>query len=302
MKEHALFLGKTQPVVGVVTEPSASKSGVGIILSNSGVIHRVGPSRAYVKIARRLASIGFVAARIDHRGLGDSPARTDTVPFMEAALQEVVEVMDDMGERWGVRRFLVGGICLGAELAFRAAKIDDRIAGVLLINGVGYEEDTEWKTYAATQLHARDYVRRASLNGNSWRRALTGKINYRRLTSVLWRYGKSVVRPSKAVSEVVERLSLEFSTLAQGGVGTLWVHSSDDATIEFRRLVFGDVEKRTGSTQRLRSVVIPEADHTFTLLASQEQLVQTIEEWALPFLQGQVPGPEQRARSGSVEA
>ena len=49
---------------------------------------------------------------------------------MDAALQEITEAMDEMGERWGVRRFLVGGICLGAELAFRAAQTDDRIAGI----------------------------------------------------------------------------------------------------------------------------------------------------------------------------
>ena len=74
MTEEAQLLGKDRDLVGVVTHPAdveVDKSSPAFLLLNAGSVHHVGPNRLYVKIARRLASLGFVALRFDFAGVGD---------------------------------------------------------------------------------------------------------------------------------------------------------------------------------------------------------------------------------------
>jgi hypothetical protein len=64
--EEAQLLGKDRDLVGVVTNPAAAEVHSKLpafLLLNAGSVHHVGPNRLYVKIARRLASLGFVIAR-----------------------------------------------------------------------------------------------------------------------------------------------------------------------------------------------------------------------------------------------
>src|SRR6185295_20136065 len=99
-------------LVGIVTDPpgfvpSRSAGGpLGAILLNAGVIHRVGPSRLYVYLARELAALGCVAARFDHSGIGDSTVRRDGSSFEESSLVEAREAMDALQESRGVERFV----------------------------------------------------------------------------------------------------------------------------------------------------------------------------------------------------
>ncbi|MCH8830022.1 MAG: DUF1549 domain-containing protein, partial [Planctomycetes bacterium] len=97
MKEEAVLFGKTGSLVGIVSDPSDSDSGKNlpaVILLNSGLIHRVGPNRVYVKIARRLAAEGFVAFRFDFSSIGDSLVRYDNLSFEKSAVDEVQDAMD----------------------------------------------------------------------------------------------------------------------------------------------------------------------------------------------------------------
>ncbi len=85
MKEHALLLGKDRSLVGILTEngdadfPGKNEL-TGVLLLNAGLIHHIGPSRIYVKIARMLASMGFIVLRFDFSGIGDSGPRKDKLP------------------------------------------------------------------------------------------------------------------------------------------------------------------------------------------------------------------------------
>jgi hypothetical protein len=42
------------------------------VLLNAGAVHRQGPFRLYVHLARRLAALGFSCVRFDQPGIGDS--------------------------------------------------------------------------------------------------------------------------------------------------------------------------------------------------------------------------------------
>jgi hypothetical protein len=72
MNEEAVLIGGS--LVGILSRPPAGVDPAmpGVLLLNAGRIHRVGPNRLYVAIARRLAAMGFAVCRFDLSGIGDS--------------------------------------------------------------------------------------------------------------------------------------------------------------------------------------------------------------------------------------
>src|SRR5207302_190015 len=83
VNEQAVFLGQTNTLVGVVTDPGQPHGELphtAFVFLNAGLVHHVGPNRLYVTAARRLAALGFVGLRFDFSGIGDSPVRADHLP------------------------------------------------------------------------------------------------------------------------------------------------------------------------------------------------------------------------------
>src|SRR5215472_19382863 len=82
MTEEAVQFGSLRSLAGIVSSTSEkNEDKPGVILLNPGIVHRVGPGRIYVKIARALAAKGFVVLRFDFSGIGDSAARHDSLRF-----------------------------------------------------------------------------------------------------------------------------------------------------------------------------------------------------------------------------
>ncbi len=127
-------------LVGLITHPSSDEveSGPAVLILNSGNIHRVGTGRMSVILARRLAAHGAFVLRFDHSGVGDSPPRRDGLDLEEGRVREIIDVMDALQERYGVERFVVHGLCTGARDAFHAALQDERIVGLVQIDGFAY--------------------------------------------------------------------------------------------------------------------------------------------------------------------
>ena len=157
MKEIAILFGKTKTLVGIISdppEPDQSKRLPAVILLNTGVIHRVGPNRLSVRMARNLAEEGFVVLRFDFSGIGDSQVRYDDLPFEESVDSEVQDAMDLLAEIRGVDRFVLMGICSGAANSFKTACLDSRVVGAVLINPQDYFQEVNsyarvrryWKT------------------------------------------------------------------------------------------------------------------------------------------------------------
>ena len=75
MTEQVLLFGTNRCLVGMLTEPEKSQVPADLpafILFNAGLLHRVGPNRLHVTLARRLARRGFPVLRFDFSGIGDS--------------------------------------------------------------------------------------------------------------------------------------------------------------------------------------------------------------------------------------
>jgi pimeloyl-ACP methyl ester carboxylesterase len=297
IREHATLVGTNRGLATVITDPPHTNGGsrVAAICLNAGVIHRVGPSRLYVYLSRALAEAGWTAARFDHSGIGDSPVRKDGLPFEQSAVLETREVMNALAQSRKVERFVLIGLCSGAVTAFDTALQDERVAGILMINPWGFDQSTEWNEYVANRGRARKYWTRSLLSPASWMRALTGRIDYRRLFNVLWRQAASTVAPAPVVKSVATRASADLDRLIGRGVRVLLICSEGDEGIDYMNIILGREVRRIPSTAAFAAEVLPGADHSLTLLGSQRRVVEIAREWAAGF--GAPGRPREAARA-----
>ncbi len=112
---------------GILTPALAPARGTAVVLFNAGLIHRPGPLRFHVDLARQLSQEGFDVFRFDLPGVGDASMGGDTLAMATRAL-------DAVAARTGATAFLVGGICSAADLGWRMAGRDARVQGLLLID------------------------------------------------------------------------------------------------------------------------------------------------------------------------
>lgn len=104
-----------------------------VVLLNAGLLHRVGPFRMSVQLARMLAGRGIDVFRFDLPRIGDG-ATNSTAD--NAAI--IAAVFDTITHAAGAKTFAIGGICNAADIAWHVAQHDSRIAGVWLFDGFAH--------------------------------------------------------------------------------------------------------------------------------------------------------------------
>ena len=141
LTERAVEVPGPVRMAGILTEPpgGARPGRVGVLLLNAGHLHRVGPGRLHVDLARRLARVGIAALRLDAPGVGESRERQDTLGDARAdALGDVGRALDAMTTWLPTDRFVLFGLCSGGELAVDAGANDPRVAGVIALEGYAF--------------------------------------------------------------------------------------------------------------------------------------------------------------------
>ena len=288
MTEQVLLFGEHRTLVGVVTTcgetgaAAPADARIAAIFLNAGVIHRVGPSRLYVHLARALADFGWMSVRFDHSGIGDSPVRRDGRSFEESATLEAGEAMNALQESYGVRRFVLIGLCSGAVTAFEAARVDERVAGIVMINPQGFADVAEWTEYVQNRGHARKYWTQSLFSAASWRKALTGRVDYRRLARVLWRQATAGVAAEKA-APVAARVAADLAAVLRRRVRTLLVCSEGDDGIEYMNVILEQDVRRMPPTRGLTVEILDGADHSLTICDSQRRIIEVVRRWVEAF-------------------
>jgi len=142
--EHACVFGDTNTLTGVYT-PDATQSETGresppcALYLTAGLLHHIGPSRLHVEMARALSMRGVAGFRFDLSGVGDSETGSLGGYFMERSVQEVMQCMNFLQTTYGHKRFILFGLCSGADDALATALQDRRVVGVALLNGYSYK-------------------------------------------------------------------------------------------------------------------------------------------------------------------
>jgi hypothetical protein len=164
MKERALRIGRPTPLIGVSTESAGFDANKPVvIILNSGIMHHVGACRLSVKLARAVAARSLLAVRFDYSGIGDSEPRRGSDSFEEVSPRECGEVMDYIEKTRGSKRFILYGLCSGADAAYNTALVDARVVGIAQIDAYCYP----------TPRYYYEYYRPILLRGARWRSFLT---------------------------------------------------------------------------------------------------------------------------------
>lgn len=285
MRQQAITVGSDPALVGVVTHPDREARLPMVLLLNAGMVHRIGPNRLYVRLANRLAAIGFRSLRFDLSGIGDSLPSEGPLPFEQRALQEVRAVMALASRRYGVEHFVPVGLCSGADVGYALALSDERIVAAALINGGFVGVSAELLHEAQERIQVRFHQTRL-LNRESWKRLITLRSDLgavrRTLSRVLRRGSPTAPRPS--ISEPLDAR----------GIRILRIHSEGSFTWDLLQLIFGPEGRSLQGQEHVRLERIAGSDHVFTPLWAQERLLSAVCGWADAL-------PEPNARSTTNE-
>jgi alpha/beta superfamily hydrolase len=280
MTEEAVLFGPRQSLAGIITEPAIRGdlcTRTAVVLLNAGIVHRVGPGRIYVKMARALAAMGFVALRFDFSGIGDSAVRHDHLSFEKSAVAEAQEAIEFLKATRGIDRFLFLGGCSGAFASLEAACCDPRVTGAVLINFQTADDDNAVaRPDSSTRKAAHYYWSCALFNLTSWSKLLTGKTDYGQLIRVLWLEARRRLTFKK--NELREPTDLETSLgrVAARRVPLVFVCSGGDPRLQDLREAGGQVLKRLCASGEVVLDIIHGADHTFSSIDDQQHLLKTV--------------------------
>ena len=269
--EDVLQLGDQQHLLAIWTPPKEPlKPLLVTIFINAGVIHRVGPHRLHVKLARALADSGVGCLRFDLSGVGDSRAPLDAADFRAQALRDIRLVMDAVQARTGCAAFALVGLCSGAAHAQAAALADHRVKGVFLIDGYMY----------ATWIGGFHFLRRmlAAYGPQQTVVRLIRNLSARFLTVGRAEPGASAAPPE--IKRSAKEFAADMQTLVARNVDVclLFTGSVLEVFAHPDHLLHGF--GHAAWVTQVRCLFEPDVDHTLTLHRSQAVLSRHLQTWS----------------------
>jgi hypothetical protein len=282
IREQAAMFGPNQGLCGIATAPAPGTAAAGlpaVILLNAGFVHRVGPHRLTVNLARRLARAGFHAFRFDASGLGDSRGRSGS-SFEETAVQDIRTAMDHVQQTTGIDRFILGGLCAGADNSLRTAPVDPRVVGIALLDPYAYRTPGFYLRY---------YLARAG-QLQSWKGAI------RRYSAALYAAARARLRGESSdgggqesnprlrqysrQAPPREVFADSLRKLLDRGTRIFIAYSGSMEGVYNYPGQFDDAFRRDGLAGRVDCIFFDDANHTYTELTAQRRLADALVHWA----------------------
>ncbi len=271
VREEAWTFGPEGSLVGIVTEPGEpGGASIACVIPNAGLIHRVGPRRFSVTLARRLAEAGIPTLRFDLAGVGDSKHVGESVGARQRILDNMRSALDELERRCGVRRFVIVGICSGAVNGYRTALADERVVGTLMYDGLWYR--SRWTALVRIVNRVRALTPKellASLQ-RRWRDRLATQDE-----AGVGLADFDAANPPKAefvanVDALVRR-GVKLCFVYGGGVLRYYSYASQ----------FRDVFGRESFYPQVRCEFLPTLDHMLSTTQAQQTMQRVVVDWAL---------------------
>jgi len=261
--EQAFRLGREQHLIGVAGLPDTpqDESRVGVIVLNSGLVHRIGPFRLHVDLTRRLNASGYPTLRVDLSTLGDSSGTQESLPRRQQVSADVADAMALLREQSGCTRFVLVGLCSGAGNAHIAACTEKAVAGVVFLDGY---------TYRTIGFMLRHYLPRA-FRLASWRRFFLRRVRHAQAVPAAADFGHKY--PARA------EVSAELHAMLQRGLKLYFVYSGGVSEHFNHRRQFREYFGRIAGHKHVTLSFFEEADHTYVLTGDRLKLLRSVDEW-----------------------
>lgn len=282
LKDSSHLLGTERQLVGISTRPTRGPDPAlpTVVFLNSGIIHRIGPNRLYVRLARALAQEGALVFRFDFSGIGDSggPSYGGGIHRSEVEQRELEDTLDWIQEHEGADRFLLVGLCSGGDNAFLGIARDRRVVGAVLLDPFAFRTPGYFLRYYGPRLF-RPAV---------WWRILTGRSpllrgamgSLRRSLRAGGPPGEAGEPPpgdlTRPTREEMRRQLLEV--IGKSG-RLLYVFTGGLEERYYYRNQFFDAFPGMDFQGLVDFEYYPDADHTFSRQELQERLERRMVEW-----------------------
>jgi pimeloyl-ACP methyl ester carboxylesterase len=325
VREQALLLGRQQSLVGVLAPGNPQPDRIErpyVVMLNAGIIHRVGPNRLHVELARLLAAQGFSSLRFDLSGIGDSEKRTDGLTLLEASLADVREVLDWLEASRGAGSFILLGLCSGADHALLHAGSDPRVAGVVLLDpSIPRTRGYYLRHYGRRLLKASSWWNFAGALPRLVSRSASSLTSLRSLTWLAW-LGPLKSRQAGLTNDVEigagdgeEPLDEAWADRPEARAFLkLAYQKAIDQGSEMLAIVTGDLENRQNYREqlldamqgvsfgdRLRLERFGDSDHTFSFEGDRRRVLSMIVDWVRTRpCSNALPAERQKVRDGEL--
>ena len=259
MKEIGLRFGSANHLVGTLTLPD-SNAEYGLILLSAGLLHRIGPHRLHVKFARLAAERGIAALRFDMPGVGDSATPPGRESYETQILRAATEAMNLLADKAGTSRFIVAGLCSGADNGYLVARRDPRIKALFMLEPYFFPNRLSSPLRMTRRL--REYGLRPAAS-RLWQVLREGEFFRGRQGNVDGRVRPPAGEFSEGLKELADRgvhMRLLYAAISMGQYDLR----------QHRRRIFGNLAQ----SPFFRIEALAHSDHLFTQLAAKEAVNQ----------------------------
>ena len=268
MNEKTITFGAENGLIGTVSlpvPPQEAGARIGVLLFNAGIVHRVGPHRINVYIARELAAREIPTIRFDLAGHGDSARLTGAHSFEAQAVIDVRAAMDALGAAANVTKFVIFGYCSGAYHGFATALEDERVAGLVMYDAYRYPTIKTHFYHYLNRLRERRLLPRVIgvLRGALARSAYNDQAQAPEL-------GRINFYPAKT------EVGAGLSKLLERGVRIRMIYSGGHLRHYNYQRQFHDTFAAFGIGKRIPATFLPGSDHVATSLTAHNALLQLI--------------------------
>ena len=271
MKETTCNFGPKGSLFGILTTPDDDKrikdAPIALIL-NAGIVHRIGPFRMHVDIARRLAAKGISTLRLDLSGLGDSATRTGNLEVEDRAELDVCDAMDFLKQETGKEDFVILGLCSGAYNAHKVAVKDNRIIGSVFMDGIVF------RTFG---FYFRHYFTRF-LKPRFWRNAIKRRMMSKGSDAAESEGGTLAEGEFFGGDLSLDAVVKDLESLLDRGVEMLFLYTDgyDDIC---GRDQFKEMYGLRPDDGQLQVEYYPKSEHTFRLIENRKVACERVANW-----------------------
>ena len=159
MSERAVQFGRTGTLAGVLATPTATAAATAaddalplLVMPRSALLKGAAPRRLTVELARAARERGLQSLRFDLGGCGDSGERPAGETDDAAAVNDVCDALDFLARPDPQRRFVLLGVNADLDAIVRVAAEDERVAGLVSINGPAFRTGGYWLRRCARAL------------------------------------------------------------------------------------------------------------------------------------------------------
>lgn len=263
--DNAVVFGKYQNLVGTVTQPNGETSSVAAIFLTPGMLHHAGPFRLHVDLARKLADSNILSLRFDLSGIGESLGIGQGGRSIDRAANETKQAMDYLADQFGVEKFILFGLCSGADDSVHTAMADERVVGLVTLDGCGYRTRRfHWHRMIS------HYAPRMMMM-SKWSRLIKRIAGSAAESPATLQMGTDVREfPSQDVA------AKEFQTLSDRGVQMHFVYTGGIADYYNYANQFFDMFRGVTWNGQASTTFFPQMDHVAMLCEDRENLVADV--------------------------